>query len=1031
MHLRLGVPDGFRHKPNQPVLASEQALVLAAAARGAAVGASARSLRHAGCQESTQERSLVLYDDSDNKRKAKGVGGVPKKGKRFGLPEDKPFRPLPYVELPVGLSEVEVDQFLREQRLEDLNRKLQLQQLEDVEPDIRPPSPPPLYDRQGNRLNTREVRIRKAMLAEFNRLIRYMLKNLENYVPPEGWKPQRLVKKIIIPYEAFRSVARCGAVRCQDAQRASYYGSYSGDRFGGGIGQRVGIDEREEAHQPLPGTGVARIATFTETHERLQAWATAENWKRATEIHKAAYFTRTTNEIQESVLEHVRQHYCSASYVAEKPITMALFRLKDLEDFEKGRCKRHIRQLPLVVQGVFDEATEPCIVDFANKRLGGGWLSYGCVQEEILFIERPDFGALCARSLLEMPDPSMEPLASPFSMEPNEAWVMRGAPRFAKIGWYGRAPKDALKRVLLLDPKEDQRSSPTVVAIDAIKASFEVYTLEHLKLMLQKAYTGFVAVKEDELFGETEVSTGSWGCGAFFNSEPVMFAIQALAANAAGVRLVYHTLGDGRRLAPAFELLEDAMLRKLTIAEALEALAERCAGDPAFRVIIGARGVNHKRLQEASGCRIFIRGKDIGDKWQTDEELHMPQHVHIEGDTEEQIETATNLIMPLLNPESPEFEYARTHGMQQVAVVNGFTLKKSEHRCGVCGALGHLGFDCPETEAFSYKMANVKCTICGDRGHVASDCKQAAEQHKKADREAWRRLRTHDTQYDPPLTTTGWKQSSCAGKQILQDLQRTSTPVACIYSSPTMRTMATAAAIAKELSAPGVSPAYGLNCCAAAKMVGVSSRYFARPADEGTMKGVPVSCWPPVGDVEQVGQRNRSPDGFVETVKELTSAHPSGEAVVMVSHREGIWEVLSHLHKPPTGKYCSTHYLQYDHVSKKISLWNIEDHAVELPTQLETAIAKLRIGESDASPTTPSKGRARLELPGTVCLWQTPGVAGLWVEKGSVATGEVVELLSSPQASEGEAGDFVLIRKENGIEGWTPAKHLKPMLALG
>lgn len=346
---------------------ASQALVLADAARGAA------------------ERSLVLYDDSDNKRKAKSVGGVPKKGKRFGLPEDKPFRPLPYVELPVGLSEVEVDQFLREQRLEDLNRKLQLQQLEDVEPDIRPPSPPPLYDRQGNRLNTREVRIRKAMLAEFNRLIRYMLKNLENYVPPEGWKPQRLVKKIIIPYEK----------------------------------------------------------------------------------------------------------YPTASFMG---------------------------------------------------------------------------------------------------------------------------------------------------------------------------------------------------------------------------------------------------------------------------VIIGARGVNHKRLQEASGCRIFIRGKDIGDKWQTDEELHMPQHVHIEGDTEEQIETATNLIMPLLNPESPEFEYARTHGMQQVAVVNGFTLKKSEHRCGVCGALGHLGFDCPESEAYSYKMANVKCDICGDRGHVASDCKQAAEQHKKENvdwKEEAEKKRELDAEYERMMSELG------------------------------------------------------------------------------------------------------------------------------------------------------------------------------------------------------------------------------------------------------------------------------------
>ena len=53
---------------------------------------------------------------------------------------------------------------------------------------VRPPSPPPVYDKGGNRLNTRDVRIRrgyrvpqsstesllsrKAMTAEYNRLIR-------------------------------------------------------------------------------------------------------------------------------------------------------------------------------------------------------------------------------------------------------------------------------------------------------------------------------------------------------------------------------------------------------------------------------------------------------------------------------------------------------------------------------------------------------------------------------------------------------------------------------------------------------------------------------------------------------------------------------------------------------------------------------------------------------------------------------------------------------------------------------------------
>jgi len=305
-----------------------------------------------------REQTLATLDDA-SKRKAKWAGqSVPKKGKRWGLADDKPFKPLPYVDLPVGLSEQEVDQFLREQRLENLHHKIQLHQLEDVEPDIRPPSPPPVYDRSGNRLNTREIRIRKAMLAEYNRLVRYMIKAIDGYHPPADWKPQKLIKKIIIPYERFPQA-------------------------------------------------------------------------------------------------------------------------------------------------------------------------------------------------------------------------------------------------------------------------------------------------------------------------------------------------------------------------------------PFMGVIIGARGVNHKRLQESSGCKIFIRGRDIGDKFQSDEEQMMPQHIHMEADQEEQIEAAEKLIMPLLNPESPEFEYARTHGMQQVALVNGVTLKKIENRCGICGAVGHLGFDCPEVGGLNYKMANVVCSICGDKGHVASDCKVAAEKHQR------------------------------------------------------------------------------------------------------------------------------------------------------------------------------------------------------------------------------------------------------------------------------------------------------------
>eukprot|EP00913_Durusdinium_trenchii_P016979 g15964.t1 len=147
----------------------------------------------------------------------------------------------------------------------------------------------------------------------------------------------------------------------------------------------------------------------------------------------------------------------------------------------------------------------------------------------------------------------------------------------------------------------------------------------------------------------------------------------------------------------------------------------------------------------------------------------MPQHVHIEGETEEQILHCERLVEPLLNPESPEFEYARTHGMQQLAMVNGepdclelsfvsfvaailpgFSLNKAEQRCGICGALGHLGFECPETNNQNYKMANVTCTICGDKGHVASDCKKAAEINKRENVD-WKAMAEKKAQMDKEI----------------------------------------------------------------------------------------------------------------------------------------------------------------------------------------------------------------------------------------------------------------------------------------
>jgi len=366
---------------------------------------------------------------------------------------------------------------------------------------------------------------------------------------------------------------------------SAYYGSYLEDRFGGGIGLRVGLDEVRT--QPVPESCVNRICLLSESHSTLREWATEENWKEATRIHKGAYFTRMTNEVQEAVLQRVRAHYASTTlaYSADAaPIQAALFRCTDEAALRNLSATKLVLSTPSVVRGVFDEQTERCIVDFANKRLGGGWLSYGMVQEEKMFVERFDFGALCARSLLEMPDPIAQPLASPFSMHPNEAWVLRGAPAFAKVTWYGRTPADGLERLKLLDPALDRKTSPTVIAIDAIKASFLVYERHHLELMLTKAYCGFAAARHDpDVGGEGLVATGSWGCGAFYNNERVMFVVQALAASLAGVSLTHHELGDGLDLTPAIALVEGLVAQRRTVAEGLAELQALCASDAGWR----------------------------------------------------------------------------------------------------------------------------------------------------------------------------------------------------------------------------------------------------------------------------------------------------------------------------------------------------------------------------------------------------------------------------------------------------------------
>ena len=92
------------------------------------------------------------------------------------------------------------------------------------------------------------------------------------------------------------------AARADQDIETVYYGAY-----GGGIGKRVGLDAAAGGLEAVPGCPVTRLALFSERHETLRQWATADNWRKATARHKAWYFTRTENLTQEKVVDQIRQ----------------------------------------------------------------------------------------------------------------------------------------------------------------------------------------------------------------------------------------------------------------------------------------------------------------------------------------------------------------------------------------------------------------------------------------------------------------------------------------------------------------------------------------------------------------------------------------------------------------------------------------------------------------------------------------------------------------------------------------------------
>lgn len=198
-------------------------------------------------------------------------------------------------------------------------------------------------------------------------------------------------------------------------------------------------------------------------------------------------------------------------------------------------------------------------VDFASQWIGGGVLSAGLVQEEILFLMNPEL--IVSRLFTE-------------KLGEDECLIITGSQQFSthtgfsdSFEWAG-PHADHLKR------DEWLRLQRQILAIDALhfRHRGEQYNMISVTRELNKAYCGFKRHGHDE----PDIATGKWGCGAF-NGDPQLKAlIQLMAAAKAKRGMALFTFGDKKLEADLRQTYSLLVQKDVTVGKLYGLLEDYC-----------------------------------------------------------------------------------------------------------------------------------------------------------------------------------------------------------------------------------------------------------------------------------------------------------------------------------------------------------------------------------------------------------------------------------------------------------------------
>ncbi|OQR72715.1 splicing factor 1-like [Tropilaelaps mercedesae] len=132
-----------------------------------------------------------------------------KRSRWGGGAEDKVFIPGMPTILPGNMTQEQERAYLLQLQIEELTRRLRMDDLGiPANPEERSPSPEPVYNAQGKRMNTREFRVRRRIEDERHGLVQEMLKLNPDFKPPADYKPPsiRISEKVSIPQEQYPDI---------------------------------------------------------------------------------------------------------------------------------------------------------------------------------------------------------------------------------------------------------------------------------------------------------------------------------------------------------------------------------------------------------------------------------------------------------------------------------------------------------------------------------------------------------------------------------------------------------------------------------------------------------------------------------------------------------------------------------------------------------------------------------------------------------------------------------------------------------